>query len=189
MEIAAVWDFWFGALDADGNAGPEVARRWWRKDPAFDAEIAQRFGALHRAVVAGERDAWRAEPRGALAYVVVLDQFSRNLFRGGPGMFAADAQALAAAKAAVAAGHDRALPPAPRGFFYLPYMHSEALADQDACVALFADVPGAAQSVDFAERHRAIIRRFGRFPHRNACLGRETTPDERAFLDDGGFSG
>ncbi|MBL8625287.1 MAG: DUF924 domain-containing protein [Myxococcales bacterium] len=186
MEIDAVWDFWFGALDADGNAAPEVQRRWWIKDPALDAEIGARFGALHRAVVGGEREAWRAEPRGALAYVVVLDQFSRNLFRGAPGMFAADTQALAAAKAAVAAGHDRALPVAPRGFFYLPYMHSEDLADQDACVALFTDVPGAAQSVDFAERHRAIVRRFGRFPHRNAILGRASTAEEEAFLREPG---
>lgn len=188
MEIDAVWDLWFGTLDADGNAAPAAQQRWWSKDPAFDAEIAQRFGTLHRAVVAGEREAWRAEPRGAPAYVIVLDQLSRNMFRGGPGMFAADAQALAAAKAAVAAGHDRALPVAPRGFFYLPYMHSENLGDQDACVALFADVPGAAQSVDFAERHRAIIRRFGRFPHRNAILGRAATAEEEAFLREPGSS-
>lgn len=188
MTIDDVWTAWFGALDDAGAAAPEVMARWWRKDPAFDAELTARFAPLHRAVVAGAHEAWRETPRGAVACVVVLDQLSRHMFRGTPAMYASDAQALAAAKDAVARGFDRVVPAAARGFLYLPYMHSEVLADQDACVALFADVPGAAESVDFAERHRAIVRRFGRFPHRNAILGRASTAEEQAFLREPGSS-
>lgn len=180
--------FWFGALDEQGDAAPATMRRWFMKDAAFDDEIRGRFGALHAAVAAGETRAWRTSTRGALADVIVLDQFSRNMFRDTPAMFATDAQALAIAKDAVARGLDREAPRGPRAFFYLPYMHSEELADQDACVDLFAADPAYAQNLDFAERHRAIIRRFGRFPHRNAILGRPSTPDEDAFLREPGSS-
>lgn len=188
MEIDDVWSFWFGDLDAHGAAAPEVVKRWWTKDPAFDQEVRDRFGDLHRAVAAGEREAWRADVRGAVAYVVVLDQFARNMFRDTPAMFASDGQALAAAKDAVERGLDRAAPAAARSFLYLPYMHSEVIADQDACVALFEQLPGAANNLDFAERHRAVIRRFARFPHRNRILGRPSTPDELAFLEQPGSS-
>jgi uncharacterized protein (DUF924 family) len=185
--VEQLWGFWFGELDANGDPAPEVAKRWWVKDPAFDQAIRSRFESVHAQVVAGQHEEWRADSRGALAYVIVLDQFSRNMFRGTPAMFATDVQALAAAKAAVAQGFDRAVPRAARSFFYLPYMHSEALADQDACVALYS-APGADANLEFAEKHRAIIRRFGRFPHRNAILGRPSTAEEIAFLGEPGSS-
>ena len=186
--IDDVWQFWFGTLDEAGQARPEVAKRWFTKDAAFDTEVRTRFAALHAAVAGGEHEAWRATMRGAVAYVIVLDQFPRNMFRDTPAMFATDAQALAAAKDAVARGLDREAPLAARAFLYLPYMHSEALADQDACVAFFTGNPAFANNLDFAERHRAIIRRFGRFPHRNAVLGRPSTPEEEAFLREPGSS-
>lgn len=173
--IDEVLRFWFADPD-----------RWWVKDPAFDAEIRDRFGALHAAIERGEHEAWLDTPRGALAYVIVLDQFSRNIFRGTPGMFAADARALAATNAAIARGHDAALSPQERGFLYMPLMHSEALADQDRSVALFGAL-GTGQ-LDYAERHRDIVRRFGRFPHRNAILGRASTPEELEFLTQPGSS-
>ncbi|HVV87141.1 MAG TPA: DUF924 family protein [Kofleriaceae bacterium] len=185
--IEDVWSFWFGELDAAGDAAPAMTRRWFMRDAAFDAEIRARFAALHREVAAGEREAWRAGVRGAVAYVIVLDQFSRNMFRDTPAMFASDPQALAAAKEAIARGLDREAPHGARPFLYLPYMHSESLADQDASVALY-QAYGAKQNLDFAERHRAIIRRFGRFPHRNALLGRASTPEEEAFLKEPGSS-
>jgi uncharacterized protein (DUF924 family) len=188
MTIDQVWDFWFGVLDEAGDAAPATVKRWWTKDLAFDDEVRTRFGALHAAVTAGEREGWRAEARGALAYVVVLDQFARNMFRGTAAMFASDAQALVAAKDAVARGLDRELPRAARTFFYLPYMHSEALVDQDACVALLGAVPGLEYNLAFGEQHRAIVRRFGRFPHRNALLGRASTDEEEAFLREPGSS-
>ena len=186
--IDDIWAFWFGVLDDQGDAAPAVVKRWWLKDAAFDEQVRTRFAALHREVSAGAHEAWRESARGAVAYVLVLDQFSRNMFRDTPASFASDGRGLAAAKDAVARGLDRELPRAARGFLYLPYMHSEALADQDTCVDLFADLPGAAQNRDFAEKHRMIIRRFGRFPHRNAILGRAATPDETAFLREPGSS-
>lgn len=166
------------------DAGPD---RWFAKDDAFD----QRFHALclplHEAAARGALDSWRATPEGALALVLLLDQFPRNCFRGTARMFATDAAARAVASEAIEAGHDRAVEPALRVFFYLPFEHSESLEDQERSVALMA--PLDAQSRSFAEVHRDIIRRFGRFPHRNALLGRATTPEEQRFLDEGGFAG
>ena len=176
MDIDDVLDFWF--------ADPA---RWWRKDPAFDAEIRQRFEALHTAIERGDHEAWRQTPRGALAYVLVLDQFSRNMFRDTAKSFASDAQALAAAKDAIDRGFDAQLTPAERTWFYLPLMHSEALADQERCVALFQTID-APENLDFAKKHRDIIVRFGRFPHRNAILGRPSTPEELEFLTQPGSS-
>lgn len=161
--------------------------RWWVKDPAFDAEIRARFGALHQEIAQGKHEDWRSTARGALAYVVVLDQFSRNMYRDTPGMFASDAQARAAARAAVDAGFDQALPAAERDFLYMPFMHSEELADQDRGVALF-EAAGATGTLRYAEMHRDIVRRFGRFPHRNAVQGRASTPEERDFLAQPGSS-
>lgn len=161
--------------------------RWWKKDPAFDAEVQGRFLALHDAIMRGEREDWLATPRGALAYVVVLDQFSRNMFRGTGRMFASDARALAAARRALARGDDRALAADERIFLYMPFMHSEDIADQDRCVALFTASPSEEQ-LRYAEMHRDIIRRFGRFPHRNALLGRASTPEEEEFLKQPGSS-
>jgi uncharacterized protein (DUF924 family) len=171
-----VLEFWF--------ADPA---RWWRKDPAFDAEIRTRFLELHRAVVRGAHEDWRATPRGALAYVVVLDQFSRNMFRDTAGMFASDAQAAAAARAAVDRGDDRALADTERMFLYMPLMHSEELADQERCVDLFRAL-GRSNELKYAEQHRDIVRRFGRFPHRNQLLGRASTPVEEEFLKQPGSS-
>jgi len=196
-EPAAVLSSWFGTQNADGRAADATAARWFKKDPAFDQTLRERFGALHEAIVNGQREAWLETPQGALAYIIVLDQFSRNMFRDGPGMFAADDQALAVAKAAIDQGWDRQLALAERTFLYMPLMHSEQLADQDRCVELFAslrdELDGAArervgQNHHYAVMHRDIVAQWGRFPHRNALLGRESTPEEIAFLKQPGSS-
>lgn len=184
--------FWFGDVDEAGFSSKETSARWFRKDTAFDEEIVKLFGALHRSLAEGGGEGWLSDARSTLAYVIVLDQFSRNMFRDQPGMFATDAQALTAAKALVASGKDRELTPQERTFIYMPYMHSESLADQDECMRLFRamadEASGAGKETlelnyDFAVRHRDIVARFGRFPHRNAVLGRESTPEEKAFLE------
>ncbi len=161
--------------------------QWWRVDPAFDALLAQRYGALHQAAAAGELAAWRATPAGRLAEVIVLDQFSRNIHRGTPRAFAQDGMALALAQQAVADGADAALPPQQRAFLYLPYMHSESPRIQADSERLYRAL-GLAGNLDAALRHQAIITRFGRYPHRNAVLGRASTPEELAFLQQPGSS-
>jgi uncharacterized protein (DUF924 family) len=163
------------------------AARWFRADPSFDAELRERFLPLHEAAVAGELADWASHAEGALALVLLLDQFPRNAFRGTARMYAGDALARAAADAAIGAGFDRAVDPALRGFFYLPFMHSEQLADLDRCVQLNEAVGG--ESLRFARHHRDIVARFGRFPHRNALLGRASTEAEKRFLAEGGFAG
>ena len=192
-----VLSFWFGDLDADGLAAPDRAGRWWTKNPDFDAEIRDRFGAEHAAVAAGLREGWRATARGRLAEVVVLDQFSRNLFRGTARMYAWDATAIALAERALALGDDSRLATDECAFLYMPFMHSESLADQARCVALFeahaASLSDRAReriegNLRFALDHRDIVARFGRFPHRNALLGRISTPDEETFLRQPGSS-
>jgi uncharacterized protein (DUF924 family) len=160
--------------------------RWWRKDAAFDAEVRDRFLALHEAIDRGEREDWLDTARGALAYVVVLDQLSRNMFRGTARMFASDSRARAGARRALDRGDDRALSPDERDFLYMPFMHSEDLADQDRSVALFASA--GPEQRRFAEAHRDIVRRFGRFPHRNVLLARSSTPEELEFLNQPGSS-
>lgn len=177
MPFDALLDFWFSL--------PQ--ERWWTKDPAFDALLAERFLALHEAVARGEHDAWRETARGALATVIALDQLPRNLFRGTPRAFATDPAARAATRDALDRGFDHALGVFERGFLYMPLMHSEDPADQARCVALFA-AHGPPAYVGFAEQHRAIVDRFGRFPHRNAVLGRASTPEEEAFLREPGSS-
>ena len=161
---------------------------WFTADPAFDAEVRSRFAALVDKARAGHLDDWAQSPEGALALVILLDQMTRNIHRDSPEMFAADGKALAIAKQAVAQGFDEALSKQQRRWLYMPFMHSEDLADQERSVALFtrSDIAG---SIPFAVDHAGIIRRFGRFPHRNALLGRQTTPREEAFLAEGGFSG
>jgi uncharacterized protein (DUF924 family) len=166
-------------------AGPA---KWFTKDQTFDAEIAARFGAVWRAAAAGRLAAWEETPETALALVIVLDQFPRNMFRGEAEAFATDALARAVADRAIARGFDQAFAAAERTFFYLPFEHSESPADQERAIALFR-ATGDAELVKWAELHADIIRRFGRFPHRNAVLGRTTTPEEQAFLDAGGFAG
>jgi uncharacterized protein (DUF924 family) len=171
------------------KAGP---RKWFSADPAFDAQIRKRFEALHHLAALRELDAWATTADGSLALLLLLDQFPRNMYRGSGHAFATDGLARMVAGAAVAAGHDRQAPEDFRVFFYLPFEHSEVLADQDRCVALvegwIADGSGTNQ-MKWVKIHRDIIVRFGRFPHRNRALGRATTPEEQAFLDGGGFSG
>jgi uncharacterized protein (DUF924 family) len=170
--------FWLGA-------GLE---RWFKKDDAFDAEIRGRFLATYRAAAAGKLAAWADTPDGALALLLVLDQFPRNMFRGSAQSFATDPMALGLAKAAVARGFDQVLQMPLRQFFYLPLMHSEDLGDQERCVALYRALDDT-NLLKWADLHLDVIRRFGRFPHRNALLVRTTRPDEQAFLDAGGFAG
>ena len=176
---AEVLAFWFG--DPPGAARAE----WFRKDAGFDSGIRTRFGALHEAAARRELEAWRAAPGPMLALVVVLDQFSRNLYRGDARAFAQDTHALECANEALARGDDARLLPVQRQFLYLPLEHSEDLADQERCVALMRsleDYPETKGLTEWAEKHRVIVARFGRFPHRNAALGRESTPEEVEFL-------
>jgi uncharacterized protein (DUF924 family) len=175
---AQVLEFWFSA----------EPKKWFSKDDAFDAAIRERFLPTYEAAAAGRLADWEATPEGGLALVIVLDQFSRNMFRGSPRTFAADALALAVAKRGIAQGFDRELGLPRRSFFYLPFMHSEKLADQERCMALAREA-GDENTLKYAELHADLIRRFGRFPHRNAALGRATKPEEQAFLDAGGFAG
>jgi uncharacterized protein (DUF924 family) len=167
------------------EAGPE---RWFKPDAGFDAAIRERFGRLHAAAAAGRLDGLAASPEGALALVLLLDQFSRNLHRGQPATYAHDEQARGIARRAVESGFDRAVEPRLRTFFYMPFMHSEALADQQLCVRLCHALYDL-DTLKWARHHAGIIRRFGRFPHRNIILGRHTSPAERAFLEAGGFGG
>ncbi|MES3003988.1 MAG: DUF924 family protein [Pseudomonadota bacterium] len=166
------------------EAGPS---RWFRKDAAFDTQFRERFLAEHEAAMRGEFDSWPQTAEGALALLILLDQFPRNCFRGTARMFECDAKARDIARHALDAGFDSQVDAQLRNFFYLPLMHSEDLADQDRAVELtraLGDDP-----YRFAVLHRDIIAKFGRFPHRNAMLGRTTTPDEQKFLDAGGFAG
>ncbi len=174
----AILDFWFAERT---GARPE----WFRKDPAFDALIRERFGAAVDEALAGGHEDWTASPEGALALVLVLDQFTRNIFRDTPRMFAGDPRALAVAQAMVAAGRDRLLGPHERWFLYLPFEHAEDPAMQAQSIALFGQLAaetGDEAPLDYARKHAVIIERFGRYPHRNAVLGRASTPEELAFL-------
>jgi uncharacterized protein (DUF924 family) len=164
------------------EAGP---KKWFAKDAAFDVAFRDRFALLYSKASRGELAHWRTTPEGALAEILLLDQFPRNAFRNTPWAFATDALALDAAKAMVAAGLDKALPNALRAFAYMPFDHSEALADQDRAVELLS--PISEENAFHARSHRDLIVRFGRFPHRNEILGRKTTPEEQAFLDGGGY--
>ncbi|HUG21877.1 DUF924 family protein [Piscinibacter sp.] len=182
-DAQAVLAFWFG----DGQA---ARAEWFRKDAAFDAQIGERFGALIEQALRGEQLEWQQSPDPALARIILLDQFTRNVFRDTPRAFAGDALALAAARRMVDAGQDRALSPLRRAFVYLPFEHAEDLAAQDESVRLFTDLAAAATDLadmlDYAHRHHVVIARFGRFPHRNDVLGRTSTPEERAFLEQPG---
>lgn len=175
---AAVLDFWFS--DA-------TRPHWFARSDAFDARVREHLGELHARAAAGELDAWAADPRGALALVVLLDQVPRNIHRGTPAAFASDAAAVRVATAVIDAGRDAGLTEEERVFLYLPLEHSESLADQDRCLALMSALPTPLWR-DYADRHRVIIERFGRFPHRNAILGRESTPAELEFLAGPGSS-
>jgi uncharacterized protein (DUF924 family) len=163
-------------------------KKWFAKNDAFDADIKSRFLGTYEAAAAGKLSDWEVKPEDAVALTIVLDQFPRNMFRGNARAFAADAMARAVADRALARGFDRQVADELRMFFYLPFEHSETMADQDRCCALFKAL-GNADLLHWAELHADIIRRFGRFPHRNAVLGRTTTPDEKTYLDNDGFSG
>jgi uncharacterized protein (DUF924 family) len=162
-------------------------KRWYTSDEAFDAEVRRRFLGLWQRAAAGELSSWETSDDGALALVIVLDQFPRNLFRDDIRTYASDAQAREVAQHAIDRGVDARIDPALREFLYLPFMHSEHLADQLRCIEL-SRAAGHTESLKWAEHHADIIRRFGRFPHRNRLMGRSTTPEEQAFLDEGGFS-
>jgi uncharacterized protein (DUF924 family) len=176
-EAREVLEFW-------REAGP---RMWFAKDSAFDARFRERFLADHEAAARGELEHWMATPEGALALVILLDQFPRNAFRGTPRMYDSDALARKAADTAFSAGYDQRIPHELRQFFVLPFAHSEDLADQERSVALARRI--GPEELAHAEHHRDIVRRFGRFPHRNAILGRESTPEERNYLENGGYQG
>lgn len=178
MTPEAVLRFWFE------ETNPE---QWWSAPPAFDALVRARFGAVHAAARRGELYGWRTGAEGRLAEVIVLDQFSRNIHRGTAEAFAADGMALVLAQEAVSRGLDRALPVPRRAFLYLPYMHSESLLIHEQAVQLFGQ-PGLESQLDFERRHKRILERFGRYPHRNAVLGRVSTAEELAFLRESGSS-
>lgn len=186
-----VLSFWFGPLDSDGLPSLQAAARWFSGGESFDAEIRQRFGGRVEEALRGELREWADAPRPLLALIILLDQFPRNLFRGEARAFAGDARAYALARDAVDAGWAKQLLPAERNFLYLPFEHHESMEAQTRCCSLYAQLlaegPAAAEarfagSLDYAQRHRAAIERFGRFPARNAALGRESTPEEVAFL-------
>ncbi len=177
VDPQTIVDFW-------REAGPD---RWFKADPDFDETLRARFGDLYERAVAGELDAWATEATGALALVLLFDQFPRNMFRGTPQAFATDERALLVARDALARGDADTVGEDVNQFLAMPLMHSEDLADQDACVGWMERI--GPENLSFAEEHRDIVRRFGRFPHRNRILGRASTPEEEAFLASGGFSG
>jgi uncharacterized protein (DUF924 family) len=162
--------------------------RWFGKSDAFDAELRDQFEALHFAASRGELSDWAETADGSLALLILLDQVPRNIFRGSAHSYATDPLAKRIAEAAIARGQDEEVEPLLRPFIYLPFEHSEALADQDRCVAL-CEALGDADTLKWAQMHRDIVRRFGRFPHRNTALGRTSTAEEVEFLNEGGFAG
>jgi uncharacterized protein (DUF924 family) len=172
MTPSDVLDFWF----AEG-----MDKRWFKSTPAFDTEIRNRFEALWQSASKGDLDAWLETAEGTLALVIVLDQLPLNMFRNQPASFATEAKAIAATKHALASGFDRTLPKARLAFLYMPLMHSENLADQDQAVALF-EAAALEDNLRFARHHRDLVRRYGRFPHRNTILGRPSTDEEQAYL-------
>ncbi|MGE0724777.1 MAG: DUF924 family protein [Alphaproteobacteria bacterium] len=180
---ADVLDFWFGPPGSETRG--RHRKEWFEKSEAFDADCRARFAPAVEEAIAGGFAAWEETGDGALALLLLLDQFPRNLFRGSARAFAGDPRARAVADRALARGLDRGRPATERVFFYLPFEHSEALADQNRSCELFAGLDDHEQYdrvLEYAERHREIVRRFGRFPHRNAALGRETTAAEGEFL-------
>jgi uncharacterized protein (DUF924 family) len=192
-----ILDFWFGELDELGCASPNQRKLWWTKSDAFDQTIRAKFLAEYESVAAGDRERWRSTPRGALGYIIVLDQFSRNMFRNTAQMFDADPLAREVCCEGLDEEFDQELGFDERVFFYLPLEHSEEIADQERCLEVFQSLSATAPEslkadaeyyLDFAKRHHAIIHRFGRFPHRNEILGRVSTNEELEFLKEPGSS-
>jgi uncharacterized protein (DUF924 family) len=189
MTHQEVLDFWFGAPGSEAAGQPR--REWFVKSEAFDATVRERFGTAIAAAAAGGLREWdETGPQGVLARILVLDQLARNAFRGKPQSFAGDALALAAARGLVDTGADQGLAPLQRAFVYMVFEHAEDAGMQERAVELFttlaAEHPGFDEMLDYAHRHRGVIARFGRFPHRNAILGRASTPEEAAFLQQPG---
>ena len=193
--IEDVLDFWFGELNELGCSSPEHRRRWWTKSNAFDEAIKGHFLNDYEAVAAGDCDPWRNTARGTLAYIIVLDQFSRNMFRGTPNMFVADELAREACSEGLDAGFDAELEFDERVFLYLPLEHSESMKDHHRSIELLDRLVDSCEEslkadarnyLDFAARHKAIVERFGRYPHRNETLGRASTPEEIEFLEEPG---
>jgi uncharacterized protein (DUF924 family) len=178
-----ILDFWFGREDEEGYG--EFREAWFTKDPEFDREVRDRFEGAYEEAAAGRLEHWKDEARSCLALIILLDQFTRNMFRGDPKTYATDDKALEAARHAVEHAYDRELTPYGRLFAYLPFEHSEDLDDQRLSVELFRGLAaemGSDELLGYAMRHLEIIERFGRFPHRNEILGRATTPEEAEFL-------
>lgn len=167
-----VLDFWFSDIEP---------KQWFQKDTNFDNKIITRFGKLHRQAVQGELSSWRYSAKSALAEIILLDQFSRNIYRDQPESFAADPMALALAQVAISKGFDQELTQTERSFLYMPFMHSESAVIHEEAVNLYRDL-GIVNNLDFELKHKKIVDRFGRYPHRNAILGRTSTPEELAFL-------
>jgi len=170
--IAEILDFWFAESSRD---------KWFNSTAEFDEEIRQRFEKTWGLARAGSYDHWEEDPEGALALVIVLDQFPLNMFRDDARQYSTEAHARAVARYAIERGFDKKFDKARRAFFYLPFMHSESLADQDYAVQLYQQA-GLDDNLRFAEHHRDVVRRFGRFPHRNAALGRDSTEQELEYL-------
>lgn len=191
-KAAEILDFWFGELDSDVYGSER--KEWFVKSDEFDETIRSRFGSDVRRAIDGEYDQWTqasVPARQTLAFIVLLDQFPRNIYRNTGDMYAGDPQALATAQAMVAAGRDVSLQPVERVFCYLPYEHSESLAVQNESLRLFAQLvgqPAGGGFIEYAKAHHVIVERFGRFPHRNELLGRESTEEELAFLKEPGSS-
>lgn len=201
QHLERVLKFWFGDLDEEGRSDQAHIEAWFKKDPDFDEQIRKEFGWLHACLLAAAvNDSAlfsNANEQHSLAAVIVLDQYSRNMYRDTPGMFAADAVGLAYSYGLVAQGLDKKLPLSMRSFAYMPFMHSERLVDQERCIELFenfaSELEGDAQkriqgNVNYAVKHRDIVARFGRFPHRNKILGRTSTAEEERFLTQPGSS-
>lgn len=197
LPAQAILDFWFGGLDPDGWAPQDRVRRWFKKDPAFDDELRTKFMSVHSWAKTQVPAPWQDSPEPLLAYVILLDQMSRNMFRNSPEMYQSDALALAATHRALNQGWDAKLAPNHRIFLYMPLMHAESLEDQELCVQRFsklhAEIEGPkkqtiASNLHFAEKHRDIVLRFGRFPHRNEILSRQSSPEELEFLKQPGSS-
>jgi uncharacterized protein (DUF924 family) len=192
IQIEEILDFWFGQPGTEEAAYAHRRKFWFIKSSHVDQTICDRFLTVYEQAAAGDYDLWEASPQGTLALIIVLDQFPRNMFRQKPRAFATDSKALAIAKKAIAKGFDQILEPIQRLFIYLPFEHSEHLSDQEESVklvqALCAVSSEFGDCLDYAIRHRDVIARFGRFPHRNAILNRSTTSEEALFLQERGSS-
>lgn len=193
----SIQEFWFGNDADDAVTAASQAKLWWSKDEALDAVIRQRFATYTESALAGNLDDWALTSDGCMSLILLCDQFPRNMYRDTPAAFASDAKALDLSKAGLASGLDKNLRAIQRVFFYLPFEHSESLADQDFAVVLFEQLASEANVahqtmfdnfLNFAHRHREVIRRFQRFPHRNKILGRESTAEELEFLSQPGSS-